>query len=372
MNLLDTDYTYTFPAIRGIQAKREYFITMCPLKLIPKLFFNDLQDVPPEYRAQRVLNKTRIPEITKYIIDNPDDYVFSSLTASIDGEFQFVPFSDENVFHDLGKLVISMDAKFLINDGQHRRAAIEEALFQNPDLANETISIVLFSDRGLKRSQQMFADLNKHAINTTKSIGILFDHRDPIRNLTLDIIDQIPLLRDFTDKESNSLSKYSSKIFILSNLYEVNCRLILNNKKSKLTEEDQRFVLSFWSYLCDSIKEWNDVKNKLLSARELRSTYIHSHGVVLEALGIVGSYFYKNKQKDMKKYLAKLNNINWSRQNMVDWRDRVIRSDGRIAKSNTFVIRTSNLIKQKIGLELTKEEQKIELEFLHQYKTQNQ
>ena len=32
------DFVYKFPAVRGIQAKREFFIAMVPLKMLPKLF----------------------------------------------------------------------------------------------------------------------------------------------------------------------------------------------------------------------------------------------------------------------------------------------------------------------------------------------
>ncbi len=34
-------YNYVFPAIRGIQAKREYYVAMCPLKLVPKILIFD-------------------------------------------------------------------------------------------------------------------------------------------------------------------------------------------------------------------------------------------------------------------------------------------------------------------------------------------
>lgn len=42
-----------------------------------------------EYRAQRKLNESRIPIISKYILDNRENYVFSALVASIDGKFEF-------------------------------------------------------------------------------------------------------------------------------------------------------------------------------------------------------------------------------------------------------------------------------------------
>ena len=55
-------YEYVFPAIRGVQAGREYYVTMCPLRLIPRLFLFDEEELPPEMRAQRTLNKARVPE----------------------------------------------------------------------------------------------------------------------------------------------------------------------------------------------------------------------------------------------------------------------------------------------------------------------
>jgi cysteine sulfinate desulfinase/cysteine desulfurase-like protein len=36
--------------------------------------------------------------------------------------------------YNMGELRVSLEARFLINDGQHRRAAIEEALKQRPEL----------------------------------------------------------------------------------------------------------------------------------------------------------------------------------------------------------------------------------------------
>ena len=50
-------FEYVFPVIRGIQAQREYYVSMCPMRLLPKLFLFDAEDLVPELRAQRHLNK---------------------------------------------------------------------------------------------------------------------------------------------------------------------------------------------------------------------------------------------------------------------------------------------------------------------------
>ena len=42
------DFVYRFPVVRGIQAKREYYIAMIPLKMISRLFPADYEYVLPE------------------------------------------------------------------------------------------------------------------------------------------------------------------------------------------------------------------------------------------------------------------------------------------------------------------------------------
>lgn len=174
MHNQDSGYCYSFPAVRGIQAGRPFYIATCPLRIIPKIFSYNEDDVPPELRAQRTLNKTRIPEMVRYLLDNPKDYVFSALTASVGID---ICFEDHDGAPNLGILKIPMDAQILINDGQHRRKAIEEALRENPDLGQDNIPVLFFVDEGLKRSQQMFADLNKYAVKPSPSLGVLYDLR---------------------------------------------------------------------------------------------------------------------------------------------------------------------------------------------------
>lgn len=357
---MKNNFFYTFPAIKGKQATRDYFIIMCPLKILSKLFIFNEDELPPEHRAQRILNRARIPEMATYIINNPKDYVFSSLTASIDGDFEFTPINAESD-DKIGNLKVAMDSRLLINDGQHRRAAIEEAIKAVPELEDETISVVLFIDEGLKRSQQIFADLNKHAVNVSKSIGILYDSRDPIAMITKSLLEENNYLKHFTDKENPSLSKFSPKLFTLSSINETNKKLLnkLNTNDPKIIS----FVKEFWDVLCENMKEWQFVFNKDTNPTLFRKDYISSNGVVLEALGLVGNYLYKNNPYDWKKILSNVKDIDWHRTNLDDWQNRVIGPTGRIVKSATYVRLTSNLIKIKLNISLSKDELKLENDY---------
>lgn len=354
---MKNNFFYTFPAIKGKQASRDFFVIMCPLAILPKLFLFNEEDLPPEHRAQRILNKARIPEMAAYIVNNPKDYVFSSVTASIDGMFEFSPLN-ENFDEKIGVLKVSMDSRLLINDGQHRRAAIEEALKASPELGDETISVVLFIDEGLDRSQQIFADLNKHAVNVSKSIGILYDSRDPIAMITKSLLEKNKNLNNFTDKENPSLSKFSSKLFTLSSINKTNKKLL--NKLNTNDPKTSAFVIEFWDVLCENMKEWQFVFNKDTNPHHFRRDYINSNAVVLEALGLIANYLYKNKPNDWKQILSNVKNIDWHRTNLDDWQHRAIGPNGRIVKNVTYVRLTSNLIKIKLGLSLTKEELKLE------------
>lgn len=366
---MDNNFFYKFPALKGIQASREFFVIMCPLSVLSKLFiFND-DELPPEYRAQRLLNKSRIPEITNYMVDNPKDYVFSSLTASIDGEFLFKPLN-KSLNENMGTLQVSMDSRLLINDGQHRRAAIEEALKTSPELSKETISVVLFIDEGLHRSQQIFADLNKHAVNVSKSIGVLYDSRDPIALITKNLIEKNKFLKFFTDMEQPSLSKYSNKLFTLSSINETNKKLLYKlNPKDELNE---KFVYDFWECLCEAMREWQFVFNKEISPSNFRKSYISSNAVILESLGIIGNYLYKNNRTNWKEYIIKLNCINWSRSNTDDWRNRAIGNNGRIVKNSNYIKLTTNFIKLRLNIELNKEELKLENSYRKQKELKNE
>lgn len=350
------NFSYRFPAVRGLQAGREYYISMVPLKLLTKLFPPEDEIMLPEHRAQRRINEMRIPEIKKYIIENRDTYVFSALSASIDGEYKFSPVMDS----DAGIFEVDMSSVFLINDGQHRKAAIEAAMEEDPTLENETISIVLFADEGLTRSQQMFTDLNKHAVKTSNSLSTLYDARDEIAVATKGVIDSIPFFKRYTDKERDILGKNSSSLFTLNMIYKANQKILHGETCSK---DDAAFLLRYWSLVSENIVEWQEVLNKSLTKKALRENYIVSLAITIGALGRIGRFFYDNPDFDMTKNLPKLENIDWLRSNP-DWVGRTIRENGKVLNSEAAIALTCSKIKQYIELPLSKEEQLKEAKFL--------
>ena len=347
-------HSFKFPAIRGIQSGREFFTVMCPLRLVPKLFTFVDEELRPELRAQRVLNKTRIPEMASYIVENSRNYTFSSITASIDSEYEFTPLSEEN--SDIGNLSISMDCRFIINDGQHRRAAIEEALKIKPELGSEAISVVMFIDEGLKRSQQIFSDLNRHAVRPTNSIGILFDHRDPMSCLTREIIETVEIFNGLTEKEKTSISNRSTKLFTLSAIHNATKVLLSKTKKNEtITQSDKEKALEFWKQVTSQMPDWKKSKERKVNSSDLREEFIHAHGVALQALGELGRDIIRRYPKDWKKYLKGLGKVNWSRSSTQTWEGKAL-INGRVSKSTNSVKLTSIELKEQLNIPLSVED----------------
>lgn len=346
------NFCYRFPVVRGIQAETEYYIAMVPLKMLSKMFpLDDEELVLPEYRAQRKLNEARIPIISRYILENRDSYVFSALAASIDGEFKF----DKNEKHpDSGILEVSMDAHFLINDGQHRKSAILNALKEDPTLENESISIVFYADQGLIRSQQIFTDLNKNAVKTSNSISELYDSRDEMAVITRNVIWNIDFLNTYTDKEKDILGKFSSSLFTLNTFYAAN-KLIVGKNQSSYTEA---FLLIYWTLVVNHMRQWKELQNREITKIDLRENFITTQSIVIQAFGRVGNYFYTN-EVNLEGYLEKIEKINWSR-NAKQWYLRAVSKNGRIITNKKAAMLIANVIKNTIGIPLTQEEKNAE------------
>lgn len=284
------DVTYTFPATKGLQAEKDFFTSSIPFKYLVRLFRFDDEGVPTELRAQRKLNEKRAEAIADYILANPTDFVLPAITASCDHSMTFEAV-DEN--HAIGLLKIPLDACLLINDGQHRRRGIELALQENPALAEQSISVTLFFDQGLKASQQMFADINSRASKPSGSINALYDLRNPFSRWILDILNQMPTIKARIDMENATPGKKSSNLWSLVAFHKFVGMLTGINEKNigrvpnlaAKTDEVVAFVDAL-----KSIPLWAPMLEGKISAPEMREKFIVSHAVFLHALAVLGAH----------------------------------------------------------------------------------
>ena len=293
---------------------REYYSTTMALSEIPRFFkFNDWEQFSPELRAQRVLNESRVPTISKYITDNEDDYLFSSITCSYTCDLLFEPFSDQ--FSDIGQISLDLEnMEFVINDGQHRCAAIANAIKENPTVAKDKITVLLFPMENLERMQQMFSDLNRHAQKSSRSLNILYDQRDPIGNLTTNIVENIDIFGGLVDSEKMSLPVRSHKLFTLTSIYDANkeiiSKLIKRGEKPDYEEIEQK-ITEYWQEVSAVMVDWQKVLIGDMPASALRQEQISTHSVVLRAIGSVGGILLINYKEIWKEKVKILADIDW-------------------------------------------------------------
>ena len=346
----------SFPAMRGRIGQRTYYSCMMQLSVIPKMFtFRDWIEFRPEDREQRVLNQKRVPTIGKYIVDNEDGYIFSSITVSYKCEVKFIAHGDT----DIGELEMNFeDANFVINDGQHRCAAIAHALTENPALGEETISVLLFEYENLERVQQMFSDLNRFVAKTSKSLDILYDKRDPISQATLRVSDIVPVFMGMVDKDAVSIGGRSTKLFSLAALYDANKELLrfLADDDEATVNDLVRVASEFWEVVSKAVPDWQKVRNQHMRAVELRQESICSHAVVLRALGAAGGELMKEYPNDWKSRISDLSAIDWRKSN-ADWEGICIIANSVVSNRQARAA-TKAYIKRRLGLTLTEGEER--------------
>jgi DNA sulfur modification protein DndB len=100
-------------------------------------------------------------------------------------------------------------------------------------------------------------------------------------------------------------------------------------------------------------------KEKQISTAELRRDYIHAHGVVLHALGVVGASLLAQHPEDWPERLQALSALDWNRANVEVWEGRTM-INGRISKSKQSILLTASVLKSVLGLPLTIEEQELQ------------
>lgn len=226
-------------------------------------------------------------------------------------------------------------------DGQHRRAAIAEAIKTNPALRSEHISVVFYRDEGLLRSQQMFSDLNRYAIKPTKSINILFNSREESSIIAKRIIDEVDVFRGLVEKERTAISNRSKALFTLSAICTATSELL--NGSNLPLQGKVELAKKYWSNLGRYMKEWKMVKAGEIKPSDVRKDYICSLSITLVALGQAGNALIQNYSDTWENRLARLAAIDWRKSNP-NWENLVF-VNGRVAANRSTQKAMSTYIK---------------------------
>ena len=72
----------------------------------------------------------------------------------------------------------------------------------------------------------MFSDLNRFVAKTSKSLDILYDKRDELSIVTLEMCELVDVFNGTVDKDAVSLPVRSPKLFSLAAIYDANKELL--------------------------------------------------------------------------------------------------------------------------------------------------
>jgi len=358
---------YDFPAVRGVQAGTEYFLTMWPLRLLAMLFpDSDVQELS-ELDTNRRSAKERVQEITQYVIARRDSCVLPALTASVDSPVRFTPDAQTDAQVSTGRIRFPMSAHLALNDGLQRCAGLTMALQQDSSLANESIAVVLFVDPGLKRSKQFFVDLKRHQRKPARSWLLLHGDRDKLVLVTRRLIQQVPVFAHSTEMVRTTISHRSRKLFTLSAIHHANESLLAGRLDDSFAEL-LKIASEYWNEVAKCVPDWGSAATGEIAPAELRKSFVHAHGLALAALARVGRALLTDQPKTWKRRLAALKTVDRSRGNVRQWEGRALIGQ-RISKAASSVVLTGNAIKRHLGLKLTDEEDAVERQFRKQLGT---
>ena len=368
MQLPSISPTRTIAAMRGVQAGREFYMAMCHMSFIAKHLPYPQNNVPADKVIQRHINKARIPKIAEYLVKYYDDYVLPPIIASIDGEIEWEHLSADSENMQVGILKIPDSADLIINDGQHRCAAIQHALQKRPELKYETLGVIFYIDRGVKRARQMFSDLNGHPVRTNQNINATFDSRQYLPQLTKRVIENSALLRGRVELFASGCAIGSPRIFTISALTKSN-RVLLDGIISQDIETDAAICSRYWTVLEENLPEIEKLVPETITAREIKENYFYPYSIALQTLAAVANQLIKESPDTWEEQLAGIQKINWRRDNN-EWEGRAM-SGGRLTTGGNHPAFTKNFIKKKLGLPLSEDEKKLERQLARAKKAAN-
>ncbi len=352
------EFEIQLTAIRGKQANRYYYLVMCPLKDLPRLLPLPPHALPPDSPFLREPDKGRVAEIGHYVAQHKSSYTISAITCVVDRDLTFEPFTGRSGSSNAGILYLPLSARILILDGLHRRKGVEAALEATPEIADDTLSIVLYVDPHLDRSEQTLSDLRRNATRSARSQGIYCDQRDDNARIARELTRVVDIFSDMTEMTRSTISNRSLKLFTLSAIYHAT-EVLLSGKREETYANRLALAAEFWSEVARHIPDWQKAKSRSVSPAQLRQGFVHAHAIALAALARAGKTLLEDYPDSWKRRLKPLRTLNWSRSNTALWEGRAMIA-GRLSKSNVSVVLTGNAIKQQLRLPLTEDELDLE------------
>jgi DNA sulfur modification protein DndB len=350
------------PAIRAQMGDLEYFVSVVTLGEAARMvdFVEQVDDwtseTPPELKLQRKLNVQRVErEMVPYLLYS-DDHFYSALTVEIrSAPYADAPrgvaFESRQTFPggvEFGVLTLDGTETLYALDGQHRLKSIEIAIRQKPQIAREHIALILVPFNSVTRSQTLFSDLNRYAKGPSKSIALLFTHRELLARIAKSVAQVVPLLRERVNMESTSLSTNARHFITLSTLYEMT-RALVDEERVDSAEAEEAAVADLadvFGVLTEAIPEWRLVAEGEEHPAYLRQRFLHMHGVAQQAIALTVARLRAEMRGDWREVVAGLGEVDWRLANK-EWQGVALHG-GRVHNTATSIRLLCDVLHNKL------------------------
>lgn len=270
------------PAIRGTLGELTYYTATFTFKQIAERVKPADEELHTSKslreQLQRALSDNH-KSITEYILTQKEHFFNALVLAVYNGDptWNELEFEYNGIRHySMGFLHLNGEERIFPVDGQHRVEGIKSALNTNPELENETITVIFIGHHntrdGKEKTRRIFSTLNRYAKPVSLGDIIALDEDDIVAISTRDLLENCPLFMNenvkIDKKSSKALADNDDKSFTsLITLYDTNKIIYTYYKSSydhqkkiyngkKITEllkfrPSQQEIDDFYSYLLD-------------------------------------------------------------------------------------------------------------------------
>lgn len=277
------------PAIRGKIGDTVYYTANLTFQQVNQLVKKVDQELHSSTslreEIQRSLSDNYI-KIKQYILNDPEHFFNALVLAVYDGQPVWTEIRyelEDEWYHNVGVLHFSGEEHIFPVDGQHRVEGIKAALQERPELASETISVILIghstTSAGMRKSRKIFSTLNRYAKPVRLGDIIALDEDDIVAIVTREMLENYPLFQGDRMKATNTKSiptNDKSSFTSLITLYECHLELfqlyfygttVTTNKVQQFLKKrpDDNTITLFISYLTEF---WDTFLSSFAELRE--------------------------------------------------------------------------------------------------------
>ncbi|KAB0981226.1 DGQHR domain-containing protein [Cronobacter sakazakii] len=215
--------TFKYPCLIGHQGGRRVLTISAKFDELSRLLAADNFSHTLN-RSQRELNSRRASAFADYVVNGLNTstgYIIPPLIGNIDGDIVVEVSAEAPSF---GFLVIPMNAKIVLFDGQHRQVGVEEVCQMLCNMHTQTVTVELSENLSLEQRQQFFSDINGNASKPNAAINLAYDRSNPLSQLVREMVIANATLKSKTDFERTNITGKSSAWVSFKSLCDASAR----------------------------------------------------------------------------------------------------------------------------------------------------